>query len=417
MDLMSQQSGLSLAHGTMFIKETANASSQLNTNTSGVVPDCRSSEHTSGGTGDGRSRGASVSLINVERSYGRVTAVAGVSLDVRSGEFLTLLGPSGSGKTTTLMMIAGFEAPTGGDIAVDGESVVAMPPYRRNIGMVFQNYALFPHLTVAENIGFPLKQRGVPKAERARLVSEALELMRLPGYGQRYPRQLSGGQQQRVAVARAIVFKPRLLLLDEPLGALDKQLRENLQLEMRRLHAELGMTFILVTHDQDEALTMSDRIAVMNEGAVAQIGRPEDLYNRPCSRFVAGFIGESNFLPAVVCGLEHDVVVANCQGTLVRAVTSLPLAIGAEVILTTRPERLRFADSSAESGPTLNGMGVIVAEAVFAGERCRYLLKTDGGITMVLKEASSAAVRRRAVGERAEIAWSVADTILVQGEP
>ena len=215
---------------------------------------------------NGAGRGASVSLTDLEKSYDRVGAVDGVSLDIRSGEFLTLLGPSGSGKTTTLMMIAGFETPTAGDIAIDGKSVVAMPPYRRNIGMVFQNYALFPHLTVAENIGFPLKQRGVAKAERARLVGEALELVHLPGYGERYPRQLSGGQQQRVALARAIVFKPRLLLMDEPLGALDKQLRENLQLEMRRLHADLGITFIYVTHDQEEALTMSDRIAVMNDG-------------------------------------------------------------------------------------------------------------------------------------------------------
>ncbi len=222
---------------------------------------------------NGAGRGASVSLADLEKSYDRVAAVAGVSLDIRSGEFLTLLGPSGSGKTTTLMMIAGFEMPTAGDIAIDGKSVVAMPPYRRNIGMVFQNYALFPHLTVAENIGFPLKQRGVAKAERAKLVGEALELVHLPGYGERYPRQLSGGQQQRVALARAIVFKPRLLLMDEPLGALDKQLRENLQLEMRRLHADLGITFIYVTHDQEEALTMSDRIAVMNEGLVAQVGR------------------------------------------------------------------------------------------------------------------------------------------------
>ncbi|UPK20523.1 ABC transporter ATP-binding protein [Bradyrhizobium sp. 131] len=362
---------------------------------------------------DRRIRGASVSLSNLGKSYGSVTAVAGVSLDTRSGEFLTLLGPSGSGKSTTLMMIAGFETPTVGDIAIDGASVVAMPPYRRNIGMVFQNYALFPHLTVAENIGFPLKQRGVPKAERARLVSEALELVHLPGYGDRYPRQLSGGQQQRVAVARAIVFKPRLLLLDEPLGALDKQLRENLQLEMRRLHAELGITFILVTHDQDEALTMSDRIVVMNEGAVAQIGRPEDIYERPCNRFVAAFIGQSNFLPAVVCGLENGVVVAKCEGVTVRAATSLRPAIGAEVTLTIRPERLRFVDEFAEFGCPVNRMSVIVSEAVFAGERCRYLLKADGGASMVLKEATSAEVRRRAVGERAEIVWAVADTILV----
>ncbi|WOH62762.1 ABC transporter ATP-binding protein [Bradyrhizobium sp. BWC-3-1] len=358
-------------------------------------------------------RGASVSLTGLEKSYGRVMAVAGVSLDIRSGEFLTLLGPSGSGKTTTLMMIAGFQTPSAGDISIDGASVVAMPPYRRNIGMVFQNYALFPHLTVCENIGFPLKQRGVPKDERARLVGEALELVHLPDYGGRYPRQLSGGQQQRVAVARAIVFKPRLLLMDEPLGALDKQLRENLQLEMRRLHAELGVTCILVTHDQDEALTMSDRIAVMNDGKVAQIGSPEDLYDRPSNRFVAGFIGQSNFLPGVVCGAENGIVVAKCEGVLVRAMTSLRPAIGTKVTLTIRPERLRFADRVVEAGPTVNRMGVIVTEAVFAGERCRYLLKADDGTSLVLKEASSAAVRRRAVGQRTAIAWSVADTILV----
>src|SRR6267154_2263534 len=269
----------------------------------------------------GAGRGASVSLSNLERRYDRVAAVAGVSLDILSGEFLTLLGPSGSGKSTTLMMIAGFEMPTGGDIAIDGTSVVAMPPYRRNIGMVFQNYAKFPHLTVADNIGFPLKQRGVGKAERARLVGEALELVRLPGYGERYPRQLSGGQQQRVAFARAIVFKPRLLLMDEPLGALDKQLRENLQLEMRRLHADLGITFVYVTHDQEEALTMSDRVAVMNEGRIAQVGAPEDLYDRPADRFVASFIGESNFMPGVVQGAENGVVVADCGGTILRAMT------------------------------------------------------------------------------------------------
>lgn len=362
---------------------------------------------------DGCIPGASVSLTELEKSYGSNKAVAGVSLDIRSGEFLTLLGPSGSGKTSTLTMIAGFETPSAGDIAIDGMSVVATPPYRRNIGMVFQNYALFPHLTVAENIGFPLRQRGVPKSERAKLVGEALELMRLPNYGQRYPRQLSGGQQQRVAVARAIVFKPRLLLLDEPLGALDKQLRENLQLEMRRLHADLGITFILVTHDQDEALTMSDRIAVMNEGRVAQIGRPEDLYNRPCNRFVAGFIGESNFLPATVCGVENGVVLAKCQGFLMRATTSMRPAIGTDVLLTTRPERLHFADKTPESGAAINRMTVTVTEAVFAGERCRYLLKTDGGTSMVLKETSSAAIRRRTVGESVEIAWSVADTILL----
>ncbi len=361
----------------------------------------------------GPGRGASVTLADLRKAYDKAgNAVDGVSLDIRSGEFLTLLGPSGSGKTTTLMMIAGFETPSSGDIAIDGTSVVAMPPYRRNIGMVFQNYALFPHLTVEENIGFPLKQRGVPKAERAKLVAEALELVHLPGYGGRYPRQLSGGQQQRVAVARAVVFKPRLLLMDEPLGALDKQLRESLQFEMRRLHADLGITFVYVTHDQEEALTMSDRIAVMNDGRVAQVGSPEELYDRPGNRFVAGFIGESNFLPAVVRGVEEGIVVAECEGALLRALCPGRPGAGEKVTLTTRPERLRFADG-LDADPAQNRLAVTVTEAVFAGERCRYVLQANDGTPMVLKEPSSATIRRRAVGERAEVAWSVADTILV----
>jgi spermidine/putrescine ABC transporter ATP-binding subunit len=362
---------------------------------------------------NGAGRGAKVTLKDLEKNYDRATAVAGVSLDIHSGEFLTLLGPSGSGKTTTLMMIAGFEVPTRGDIAIDGTSVVAQPPYRRNIGMVFQNYALFPHLTAADNIGFPLKQRGIGKADRTRLVGEALELVHLSAFGGRYPRQLSGGQQQRIALARAIVFRPRLLLMDEPLGALDKQLRESLQLEMRRLHADLGITFIYVTHDQEEALVMSDRIAVMNEGSVAQVGRPEDLYDRPSSRFVAAFLGESNFLPAIVRGVEDDVVVAECEGAIIRAMSPCPPVTGQKVTVTTRPERLRFVDGAWHTTTPQNRLTVTVTEAVFAGERCRYLLQASDGTAMVLKEPSSAAIRRRTVGERAEVAWSVADTILV----
>ena len=356
--------------------------------------------------------GAVVSLRGLEKDYGGVGAVRGVSLDVAAGEFLTLLGPSGSGKTTTLMMIAGFETPTAGDIVVDGRSVVGVSPHRRNIGMVFQNYALFPHLTVAENIAFPLKQRGIGRGERLRMVGEALELVRLPGYGARYPGQLSGGQQQRVALARAIVLQPRLLLMDEPLGALDKQLRESLQLEMRRLHADLGITFIYVTHDQEEALTMSDRIAVMNDGLVAQLGRPEDLYDRPSSRFVASFLGESNFLPGIVHGFQdEDIVVAECGGTMVRAMAVCRPARGEKVVLTMRPERMRFADGPASEG--LNRMRATVTEAVFAGERCRYLLAAPDGTSMVLKEPSGAAVRRRCVGETADIAWLAADTVVV----
>jgi spermidine/putrescine ABC transporter ATP-binding subunit len=356
--------------------------------------------------------GAVVSLFGLEKDYSGVGAVRGVSLDIAAGEFLTLLGPSGSGKTTTLMMIAGFESPSVGDITIDGKSVVGVSPHRRNIGMVFQNYALFPHLTVADNIAFPLKQRGIGRGERTRMVGEALDLVRLPGYGARYPRQLSGGQQQRVALARAIVFNPRLLLMDEPLGALDKQLRESLQLEMRRLHADLGITFIYVTHDQEEALTMSDRIAVMNEGRIAQLGCPEELYDRPCSRFVASFLGESNFLPGIVHGFQgDDIVVAECGGTMVRAVAPSRPTQGDKVMLTMRPERMKFAEGI--STPAWNRMQATVTEAVFAGERCRYLLTAPDGTPMVLKEPSSAAVRRRTVGEIAEIAWSAADTVIV----
>jgi spermidine/putrescine ABC transporter ATP-binding subunit len=362
-------------------------------------------------------RGAAVTLRALHKDYGSVGAVRGVSLDIAAGEFLTLLGPSGSGKSTTLMMIAGFETPSDGDITIDGNSIVGVSPHKRNIGMVFQNYALFPHLTAAGNIGFPLKQRGIGRAERDRMVAQALELVRLPGYGDRYPRQLSGGQQQRVALARAIVFNPGLLLMDEPLGALDKQLRESLQLEMRRLHADLGITFIYVTHDQEEALTMSDRIAVMNEGRIAQLGRPEDLYDRPCSRFVASFLGESNFLPGIVHGFqEDDIVVASCGGTMLRAVAPSRPAAGEKVVLTMRPERMRFAAAgcaTALNRPALNYMRATVTEAVFAGERCRYLLAAPDGTAMVLKEPSGSAIRRRAVGEITEVAWSAADTVVV----
>jgi spermidine/putrescine ABC transporter ATP-binding subunit len=357
-------------------------------------------------------KGASVVLADVEKRFDQVGAVRGVSLDIRSGEFITLLGPSGSGKTTTLMLIAGFEMPTAGDIAIDGRSVIALPPHKRNIGMVFQSYALFPHLTVAENIGFPLKQRGVDRAARARLVAEALELVRLPGYQARYPRQLSGGQQQRVALARAIVFRPRLLLMDEPLGALDKQLRESLQLEMRRLHADLGITFIYVTHDQEEALTMSDRVAVMHEGLIAQVGTPEDLYDRPCSRFVASFIGETNFLPSVVRASDNGLVSVACGGATLWATARTRPAQGETVTLATRPERMRFADALPQEDRE-NRIAATISEIVFAGERRRYLCECDPGIPIVVKEPSGAAMRRRAAGERVEIAWSVADTVIV----
>src|SRR5215216_3040300 len=256
---------------------------------------------------DGKSRaigelGARVIFDQIEKRYGSVIAVDGVSLDIAPGEFLTLLGPSGSGKTTTLMMLAGFEIPTAGEIFVDEDPIASVPPYRRNIGMVFQNYALFPHMTVGENIAFPLQMRKMSRAEITRQTTAVLALVGLPRYEGRYTRQLSGGQQQRVAVARALVFNPRVLLMDEPLGALDKQLRESLQLELKRLHERLGVTIIYVTHDQGEALVMSDRIAVLHRGRIEQIGLPTELYERPATRFVAAFLGESNFLAGRVVG-------------------------------------------------------------------------------------------------------------------
>jgi spermidine/putrescine ABC transporter ATP-binding subunit len=357
-------------------------------------------------------RGAKISLVGLEKRFDGVGAVRGISLEIASGEFLTLLGPSGSGKTTTLMMIAGFETPTEGDIAIDGRSVIGTPPHRRNIGMVFQNYALFPHLTVAENIAFPLKQRKINRTERARLVDATLAMVQLPGYGARYPRQLSGGQQQRVALARAMVYQPRLLLMDEPLGALDKQLRESLQLEMRRLHAELGITFVYVTHDQEEALIMSDRIAVVHEGRIAQCGAPEELYDRPANRFVASFIGESNFLTGVVRGAAGGVVAVECGGALVCAASEGGPAVGSVVTLSTRPERMRFADGTAPAQQE-NRLRATVTEVIFAGERCRYLMRSAGGETIVLKEVSGATHRRRSPGETAELAWSVTDTVVV----
>ena len=364
--------------------------------------------------------GSSIKLNDLQKSYEKIGAVRGISLDIRSGEFLTLLGPSGSGKTTTLMMIAGFEDPTGGDIEIDGRSVIGVPPNRRNLGMVFQNYALFPHLSVADNIGFPLKQRGVDRATRAKQVGESLELVHLAGYQDRYPRQLSGGQQQRVALARAIVFRPRLLLMDEPLGALDKQLREGLQLELRRLHADLGITFVYVTHDQGEALTMSDRIAVVHEGRIAQLGAPEDLYDRPESRFVASFIGESNFLEGTVltttphtATIRVGPVTLNARFTLnARATTPATTTPGTPATLTMRPERMHLIDPGAPSAFP-NRIPATVTEAVFAGEHCRYQLQTPTAATIVVKQPCGATIPRHPPGKSVDLVWSDADTSLV----
>ena len=245
------------------------------------------------GSGEG---GVGLTFERVTKRYGDVTAVSGIDIEVLPGEFLTLLGPSGSGKSTLLMMIAGFQDVTEGDIRVNGRSVVDVPPEKRNFGMVFQGYALFPHMTVRDNIAYPLSVRGRPRDEIARRVGEMLDLVQLQAFGDRMPRQLSGGQQQRVALARALCFAPELLLLDEPLGALDKKLRVEVQEQLKDIHRRVGTTFVYVTHDQEEALSMSDRIVIMNHGRVVQIGTPVDLYERPRSKFVASFLGKSNFI-------------------------------------------------------------------------------------------------------------------------
>ena len=354
--------------------------------------------------------GAPVELRAVAKHYGLHRAIDGLDLGIRAGEFITLLGPSGSGKTTTLMLIAGFETPSAGEILIDGAPMVRLPPYRRNLGMVFQSYALFPHLTVAENIGCPLRQRGAGRAERDAAVRRMLDLVQLPGFAARYPQQLSGGQQQRVAIARAVVFNPRVLLMDEPLSALDKQLREDLQLEIKRLHARLGMTFVYVTHDQREALVMSDRVSVMNQGRIEQLAEPQALYDAPANRFVASFVGEANF----TAGSEVQV-----NGEGVAALTAWGVTVQAPhqahapgCACMGRPERMT-AGPPGPVPPGQNGVAGRVRELVFMGEATRYALETATGQVVLVKQHNRAGLPPLHPGADALVTWAVADTRLV----
>jgi len=289
-------------------------------------------------------RGATVGIYNLVKRFGEVVAVDNISLEVKPGEFVTLLGPSGSGKTTTLMMIAGFEIPDSGEISIDGEPIMFKPAYKRGIGMVFQNYSLFPHMTVERNIGFPLRMRKVGKEEMSEKIREALKLVRLSGYEKRFPRQLSGGQQQRIALARALVFNPYVLLMDEPLGALDKKLREHMQLEIKQITQALSITVIYVTHDQSEAMTMSDRIAVMNEGKIEQIGSPTEIYDNPVNYFVADFIGESNFIKGrIEQQRDQTCLFVSDGGMRFVALSGKDKPPGKEAHLVVRPEKISFA--------------------------------------------------------------------------
>jgi putative spermidine/putrescine transport system ATP-binding protein len=286
---------------------------------------------------------ALVRFVGVQKTYDGVTLVVRqLDLDIRRGEFLTLLGPSGSGKTTTLMMLAGFESPTAGEILLDGRPITRTPPHKRNFGMVFQNYALFPHMTVGQNVAYPLTVRKVSASAQAVQVARALAMVRLDGMADRFPAQLSGGQQQRVALARALVFEPQLVLMDEPLGALDKQLREHMQIELKELHRQLGVTFVFVTHDQGEALTMSDRVAVFNNGVIQQIAAADRMYEAPANRFVAGFIGDGTMLRGILGDAQGDgrCTIALADGRRLAGVNVNAAAAGVEVVAGIRPERL-----------------------------------------------------------------------------
>ena len=366
-------------------------------------------------------------LENIRKVYGAMAAVDGVSLSVARGEFVSLLGPSGSGKTTTLHMIAGLLQPTSGAIRLAGQAIDPLPPHKRNIGVVFQNYALFPHLTVAGNIGFPLKMRNVSRPDIDRRVAEVLALVDLPDHADRYPPQLSGGQQQRVALARAIVFEPSLLLMDEPLGALDKKLREQMQIEIKRLHRRLGVTILYVTHDQDEALVMSDRIAVFNQGRIVQAGSPAELYDRPRTRFVAEFIGESNVILAVAGVYACGICRLHVAGIELRAAASAQPqpALGGRLPVSLRPERIRL--TASHIGPRVapgtippavaasNTIEAVVSEVIYMGRQRKYSLRAvDGSLALTaLAQVHSATGEPFPVGARVTASWHASDLILL----
>ena len=356
-------------------------------------------------------------LDRVSKAFGNVVAVDQVTFVLAEGEFLSLLGPSGSGKTTTLQMIAGLARPTSGEILLAGRPIGPLPPYKRDIGMVFQNYALFPHMSVARNIAFPLEMRDMPRVEISRRVEAVLKLVDLNGFGERYPRQLSGGQQQRVALARAIVFEPKLLLMDEPLGALDKKLREQMQLEIKHLHKRLGVSIIYVTHDQDEALVMSNRIGVFHRGRLEQIGPVEQLYEQPTTRFVAEFIGESNMFAGTVreaangyCALDTK------QGTL-RGRAQNAFGAGSAALVSVRPERIRLcpAASSSGGGECIDGR---VCEVIYMGRLRKYVIETKCGDKLVVaQQASGIEERLFCVGELVIATFASEDAVVLRDNP
>jgi putative spermidine/putrescine transport system ATP-binding protein len=350
-----------------------------------------------------------VTFDRVQKSYdGETLVVKDLNLSIGKGEFLTMLGPSGSGKTTCLMMLAGFETATNGEIRLDGQPINQVPPHKRGIGMVFQNYALFPHMTVGENLAFPLEVRGMGKSEREEKIMRALNMVQMGAFANRRPAQLSGGQQQRIALARALVFDPKLVLMDEPLGALDKQLREHMQYEIKHLHESLGITVVYVTHDQGEALTMSDRVAVFNDGRIQQLAPPDELYERPQNSFVAQFIGENNELPGTVESLNG----AHCtvrlgNGELIDATPVNITSSGQQTLVSIRPERIEFKPEMMPAGAHM--ISAEVLEVVYMGDIFRTRMRVAGSDNFVMKSRNTIGQTKLKPGEQIKIGWHPED--------
>jgi spermidine/putrescine transport system ATP-binding protein len=360
-----------------------------------------------------------VKLVDVVKKFGEAVAVDHINLEVEDGEFFSLLGPSGCGKTTTLRMIGGFEAPTSGLIELQGQDVTWLPPYKRNVNTVFQNYALFPHLTIYENVAFGLRRKGVKDSEVQARVKDMLKLVELSGFDARRPTQISGGQAQRVALARALINKPAVLLLDEPLGALDLKLRKQMQVELKRIQQEVGITFIYVTHDQEEAMTMSDRIAVMNNGRYEQLGEPEALYERPTTRFVAGFLGISNLLPGAVEGNDGTHAAVRLEdGTVVQAPRGI-IGDRSNVSIGVRPEKIRLHEADMEPPAGHNHMSGVVRDASYLGVSTQYQVEAQGGARITVYEQNVERATKAelwAPGEAVRMSWSPDHTFVVADE-
>ncbi len=358
-----------------------------------------------------RAHDAFVVFDHVQKSYdGETIVVADLNLAVQKGEFVTMLGPSGSGKTTCLMLLAGFEAATKGEIFLDGKAINNIPPHKRGIGMVFQNYALFPHMSVAENLSFPLEVRGIDKSEREEKVERALGMVRMKGFGGRRPSQLSGGQQQRIAVARSLVFDAELVLMDEPLGALDKNLREEMQYEIKHLHESLGMTVVYVTHDQGEALTMSDRIAVFDNGRIQQLDEPSKLYEEPATSFVAQFIGENNRLRGRILSRDGDRVVVDVAGHMVSAVAVNCGSEGEVCQLSVRPERIEIGEARENTVPA------VVRELIYHGDHIRCRLEVLWSEEFIVKVPNNVGVVVPTVDQATQVSWDATDCRALDNE-